>query len=56
MTKMHCRVWSQQVLRETGVPVSACFHIEVQQNGAFFGLFSLVEMVDEQFLQVGHLK
>ena len=41
-----------QVMEEAGVPSPHSFHIQVQQNGAFFGLFGYVEIIDSEFLQV----
>ena len=41
-----------QVHREAGVPASLSFHVQVKQNGRFFGLFAFVEQVDDTFLEV----
>ncbi|MEM7385481.1 MAG: CotH kinase family protein [Verrucomicrobiota bacterium] len=37
--------------REAGTPASDTRHWHVRQNGGYFGLFSLVEQVDEDFLR-----
>jgi len=34
-----------------GVPAATSRHVRVRQNGAFFGLYLMVEQVDERFLQ-----
>ncbi len=40
-----------EFLTEAGVPVAATRHWQVRRNGAFYGLFSFVEQVDEDFLK-----
>ena len=42
---------SLQFQRDAGVQASNSFHIQLQQNGSFYGLYSFVEQVDETFLQ-----
>jgi len=37
--------------REGGLPVFAALHVEVHQNGRFYGLYSIVEQIDEEFLK-----
>lgn len=41
-----------QVLEEAGAPAPRTFYLHVRLNGAFFGLFSFVEMIDKTFLKV----
>ena len=38
-------------MEQLGVPAAAARHVRVRQNGAFFGLYLMVEQVDERFLQ-----
>ncbi|MFI4860436.1 MAG: CotH kinase family protein, partial [Phycisphaerales bacterium JB063] len=38
-------------MQEVGVAASNAFHIHIEQNGGFFGLYSFVEQVDETFLE-----
>ncbi|GAX75136.1 hypothetical protein CEUSTIGMA_g2580.t1 [Chlamydomonas eustigma] len=40
-----------QVLELAGVPCPTSFHVQVRQNGKFYGLFAFVEDVDDTFLQ-----
>ncbi|GMH43301.1 hypothetical protein BSKO_11223 [Bryopsis sp. KO-2023] len=40
-----------KVMRDAGVPASESFHIRVNQNGAYFGLFAFVEQVADSFLE-----
>ena len=40
-----------QVMREAGVVASRAKHVYVMMNGAFFGLYALVEEVDSSFLR-----
>ena len=40
-----------EYLRATGVPASLAFHLQLRQNGEFYGLYSFVEQVDETFLE-----
>jgi hypothetical protein len=37
-------------LEQLGVPAAAARHVRVRQNGTFFGLYLMVEQVDERFL------
>ena len=37
-------------MQEVGVAASNAFHVHIQQNGGFFGLYSIVEQVDDDFL------
>ena len=39
-----------QVLRESGVPASDSFYVQLQLNGAFYGLYGFVEDDDSSFL------
>jgi len=41
---------SLQFLRDAGVPAPNSSHIQLRQNGAFYGLYSFVEQVDDTFL------
>ncbi|XAL98698.1 CotH kinase family protein [Phycisphaeraceae bacterium D3-23] len=38
-------------MQEVGVAASNAFHIHIEQNGGFFGLYSFVEQVDDTFLE-----
>ena len=40
------------VFREAGVPAPSALHVVVYLNGNFFGLFAIIEQIDEAFLQV----
>jgi hypothetical protein len=42
-----------RVMQEAGVPAPSSFHLVLNRNGAFYGLYGFVEDVDEQFLEVG---
>jgi len=43
------------ILRRAGVPASLTRHVVVRVNGEFYGLFSLIEQVDRQFLKRNRL-
>jgi len=40
-----------QFMRDAGVTASRAFHVHLRQNGAFYGLYSIIEQVDERFLE-----
>jgi hypothetical protein len=42
-----------RVMREAGVTASNAFHVAVMRNNKFYGLFAIVEEVDNAFLKVG---
>ncbi|HEY2952217.1 MAG TPA: lamin tail domain-containing protein, partial [Verrucomicrobiae bacterium] len=44
-------VMAFETFAHAGVPSNFAFPVRVQQNGAFFGLFDLVEKADDDFLQ-----
>ena len=44
-------VMAFETFAKAGVPGNFAFPVRVQQNGAFFGLFDLVEKADDHFLQ-----
>ncbi|UPQ97511.1 spore coat protein CotH [Chloropicon primus] len=37
--------------KDAGLPVFETLHVEVVQNGRFYGLYSIVEQIDENFLK-----
>ncbi len=37
-------------LNEAGVPSPTTFHLQLRQNGSFYGLYSFVEQIDDTFL------
>jgi hypothetical protein len=39
-----------QFMRDAGVPAPVAYHIRLRQNGAFYGLYSIIEQIDEEFL------
>lgn len=39
-----------QFMRDVGVPAPLAYHIQLRQNGAFYGLYSIIEQIDEEFL------
>ncbi|GMH43574.1 hypothetical protein BSKO_11496 [Bryopsis sp. KO-2023] len=39
-----------EVMREAGVPGSEAFHVRVNMNGDYYGLFAIIEQVDDTFL------
>ena len=39
-----------QFMRDAGVPAPLAYHIQLRQNGAFYGLYSIIEQVDKDFL------
>jgi hypothetical protein len=49
--KAFCReILSHESFRAAGVPASQAFHVRVQKNGQFFGLFTYLEDLDEDLL------
>ena len=36
---------------DNGLPVSSALHVEIIQNGKFYGLYSIIEQMDEDFLK-----
>ena len=40
-----------QFMRDSGVTASQAYHIQLRQNGSFYGLYSLIEQIDTDFLQ-----
>lgn len=41
-----------QIMREAGVPAADSFHLRLNQNGVYYGLFAFVEQVEDGFLEV----
>ena len=49
--KAYCReILAHETFRDAGVPASQAFHVRVQQNGQFFGLFTYLEDLDEDLV------
>lgn len=38
-------------MNQNGIPAPATRYVRVMQNGAFLGLFALIELVDSSFLK-----
>jgi len=43
-----------QVIRESGVPTPIVFPLDLWLNGKYYGLYSFVEQIDDQFLKRNH--
>jgi hypothetical protein len=39
-----------QFMRDIGVPAPLAYHVRLLQNGEFYGLYSIIEQIDEDFI------